>query len=353
MTKANKFKVKNIEFFHDDLFKVSESEILKKNVLSSYIFHMKKRGEKPILILRAGDIVDSERLEHFKSKKMDNFYHLDLSKSEKAEVFYNYFNQLEKARLLDDQNKLAEEIIFEFSKLYYAGDGGDSLLLFVNACYEKFYNLDELYINSVFRKNPIMYSKTLITCSMAIIVALSNGVTDFSLLRDLYHCAFLMDFSISSHDISYFMQLACEAERKTPGAGLKFLNKAKVSEKEKLFFLNHPLRSKEFAMTLSESFLYPEILNIIELHHERSDGLGFPNKVFKTQMSRWENIISLADTLVPYEEFFYGGKEENTLARKWINEVLNNKNIKKWPFEKLLVRLKKAMSWAEDRSVAG
>ena len=343
------FKLKHLAFYYDDLFKVSETEILKNVILGHYIFHLKKRGEKPLLILRAGDIVDEERLNHFKKKKFDNFYYLSLVSSDRNDLFFNSFNELHKISLIPNQEKIADEIIYHFSKLYFQGNENESLLLFVNSCFEFFFNLDVKLVKLIFRNNPKMYSKVLISSAMSIIVAISNGIYNTQILSDLYNASFLMDFSLSSRENTYFIQFACEAERKIPGSGLKLLSKLKVSKEERKLFFYHPIESFKLANNYKDKFYYPEILHCIKVQHENNEGTGFPHKLCKSTLSNWETILMTADTLVPFEEHLYSSLGEDKMIFNWVTNVEKTKNYHSSAFKSCLLKFKSSMNWAIGR----
>ncbi|MDH4943785.1 HD domain-containing phosphohydrolase [Sulfurimonas sp. C5] len=74
----------------------------------------------------------------------------------------------------------------------------------------------------------------------------------------------------------------------------EILNKTSLlDQKEVDIMQSHPLKSVQLAKELGVT--KPEILNAIELHHEKLDGTGYPNNLVGPQIPLYAQILSVCD----------------------------------------------------------
>jgi hypothetical protein len=136
-----------------------------------------------------------------------------------------------------------------------------------------------------------------------VLFSLACGYRDPLFLREIYQAAWYLDAGLIDESFTYWVALACQAERMRPGEGGKFLIAQAASEKEHALFFTHPRRSYERAQNeLLARLSFGELLLSVLHHHEKSDGSGFPEKSCLSVLSDWEALMVLADSLVDYRE---------------------------------------------------
>jgi hypothetical protein len=142
-----------------------------------------------------------------------------------------------------------------------------------------------------------LFRKSLYSAAFSVIIGMSNDFYDFMMLKDFYNITFSIDIGLCEDSYSYYVAEACNVENIDPGKGLSYLEQQKATEQEKEVFLEHPKRSYQFVK--NKSFLsFPELAEIVLYQHELTDGRGFPRGVMKGQVSSWEAIVILSDSLV-------------------------------------------------------
>jgi hypothetical protein len=181
------------------------------------------------------------------------------------------------------------------------------------------------------------------------------GYHDFKFLQDIYNASFLLEIGIIGPRYTYTIAQACENERYKPGSGLTYLQKKSV-EAEVETFKNHPILSYERARNeCLEIFHYPETLELIKKHHEKTTGAGFPHSFSSAELSDWESVIIFLDFLVPFKDLMFTKNDGKARFLEYLEFAFGNYDFELFDFLKLingilnLVPEEKKKEFLEDR----
>jgi len=342
------FTVKGISFSKEDLETISLDELVVNSISYSHLFVFVK--DKPYLMLRAGDLITEEFIEKYQSKGLASFF----SKSIVNTETYNQFkDRLRKIKTLPKKLKKEQlPLLFnEFSNAYWQ-ESEKSYLSFAMACYDIFYNLPSECITSLQNKSQILYARSLIISSLSVMTALIDNIMDEKYLRDIYNTAFIMDYGlIRNGDFNYLLSKACEYERNHPGTGLSWLKSHPQNTYEADVFYQHPKTSYLEAKRYEESFHYPELLNVITYHHEKTDGSGFPQGFSFSGLAHNEVMIMMADYLVPFHEYFFKEGDGFSVIGAQFKKLEEIEDIHLVPVSYFIAKWKQVMDWSLNSQI--
>lgn len=341
------FNVKGITFNHDDLEKIELTEIKTETISHAHYFHMLS-DTRAILILRAGDFVEPSFITKYLEKGMNSLHQLSIINKEDLLIYKQKWSQLKVAKTQILQMKVRDELIKKVSNDFWHSNE-KSFLSFVIAAYEEFYQFEPLVLENFQEKSMIMYTRTLLTSSIATLVSLCNGIVDYKFIKDMYNTTFLLDYGMIAYDnFSYVMAQACEAERNRPGSGPDYLVNLKRSEREINLFKNHPELSYNIARDFEKDFTYPEVLDLILLHHEKCDGSGFPKGYSYSGISDTATLLMFCDYMIPFEEHIFSVGDGQRILYDYFKNLSSNESKYLLPINKVLASWEGMMAWAKD-----
>ncbi len=182
-----------------------------------------------------------------------------------------------------------------FTKLFgdrYWKRSQAGLLEFNKACFDEFFAMPSETFEKFQETSYLLCSRALFSGSIAVASAIFEQITDYEFLKDLYNAAFMMDYGFTQGAyFNYFLVQACERERLAPGSGLIFLEEKNRPLEEKEAFFDHPRLGKKLCEEFKDLFTFPEVIDHIRFHHEKSDGSGFPSGHSFSGISRTETIL--------------------------------------------------------------
>jgi hypothetical protein len=286
------------------------------------IFWQRKSG--PIKIAHAGDPVKIQDLQKY--TKAGNSLQIHwLINEKKVEQACNYINAL-KMKIFDHEKIKDREIIFEwFSRNFYDDKIESSLLELAVIGHKEFYDFEESFTAKCSDTSVELFRRCSVLASLNVLFAISFGFLDYDFLRDLYHVTYLFDYAFEKEGYSYSLLQASELERI---AGQEGRNLLKVGA-ELTIFDQHPYASKSFAeLDFYQIIINKSLFELIEKHHEKFDGRGFPAGINEHEMSLLESIIVFTAAAIPYDGEVFKQNDGRGYIRKTLSsmssEMLSN-----------------------------
>lgn len=337
------FNVKGIAFSKENLETISIDDLRINGISPAHLFIFIK--EKPFLMLRAGDLITSEFIEKYKNKGLTSFYNLPILNKELYDHFVLSLKRLKTFKARVDRRKCIEELYQKFAFSYWL-ESDESFLNFAMAAYDVFYHLPQDCISELQSRSQILYARALLSSALVVVNAFVDDIDDFQYLQDLYNTAFVMDIGlIQNGDFNYLMAKACEYERNHPGTGLSWVKSHPNQTYEGDIFYQHPQASYKVAKKYEDHFHYPEILDYILYHHEKTDGSGFPSGISFSGLAYNEVYLMLADYMVPFGEHVFHQGDGFSVVKKAFEALENIEDRYLLPISHLIMKWKSIMKW--------
>jgi HD-GYP domain-containing protein (c-di-GMP phosphodiesterase class II) len=315
------------------LIKMPIKDFAKKIICDGHLYVT--YNSRRFYVMRPGIFVDSEFIKKYAIT--DQVFEFEPIVSEDIkDKFKNHFRELK----LLKQEKLIREKCKEIIKLFFDFYSSENhFLTFALACYEEFCLISLDTQEKMHEIDLYLFRKSLYASSFSVIIAMVNDFFHYSMLRDFYNLTFCLDIGLCEKNYSYYVAVACNYENQKPGAGLTYLEAEGASPLEKRVFLNHPEKSYEF-ITQSNILSYPELAEIILYQHELSDGSGFPRGITKSQVSSWEAVTILSDSMVEIIKAYHF--EANVV--EYMSQFKNSK-VAELPIARVYKKLKLVMNY--------
>jgi hypothetical protein len=344
-----KFCIRGIEFKLDNLETIKFEKLAENKFAPGHIYCLSKINDNPFFILQAGDWVDHEQLERYEKSGMKFLYMLPVIDEEMKQMHQLSFENLKAAKTETDRWKIRNEIIYQV-KTYYWDQSEMSFLNLVQACFKVFNKLDESVFQEYLATSDLVFKRSIVNATNAVIFSLSMGYLDFDFIQDVYHVAFLQDYGLIEPEFNFLIIQALEEERNEPGKGLEFLKNKNVSEELIKFYLNHPVKSYEKVFSNHrEIFNFDELIDAIEVHHEKSDGSGFPKGHNYLGISDWESILVLVEYLTPYENLVFTKSGKNFKIISFLKKSKEDKIFNNLPVNRILGMIEAVLKSTQKR----
>lgn len=337
------YTVKGITFTKEELSLVSIDELISGKISLAHLFIFV--AKKPFLLLKAGEYIEKSFIEKYKAKGIASFYALTITDKNLIDNFKTALIKIKNSKTDKEKRESRDELFITLSENYWEGSEKKSFLNFSIACFDSFYQLESSTIETLQSFSMTLYYRSLVSSAISVIVSLGSDYLDYSFIKDIYNCSFILDIGLADSDCSYRVLQACEEERANPGSGILYLEKERCSDPEKTLFLKHPEKSIEIAEALKDFFVNSELIDCIFFHHEQSNGRGFPKGIPYSGTGKWEVILRLADYMVPFKEpLFTLDDGESILKNNFLN--LDGKKINDFSLNFVLKNVKKKIEWA-------
>lgn len=297
---------------------------------------------KILRLKRAGDVLEPKWREHYSHSHQLRL--LPLVNADRVRSLTEFYQTWERAQD-PAEAELAADAFVDAVKSGMSKDGGLAMLDWAMTCHGLF-EPDMKLIEEFQAQHVVLYRRGLLVSSLSVLFSLACGYRDPLFLREIYQAAWYLDAGLIDESFTYWVALACQAERMKPGEGGKFLIAQAASEKEHALFFTHPRRSYERAQTeLQARLTFGELLLSVLHHHEKSDGSGFPEKSCLSVLSDWEALMVLADSLVDYREEIL----EKNLRQGWqeLWSVFLARPVQALPIQSVVAKL---THWARGAS---
>ncbi len=345
------FNVKGIVFSFEDLKEINLVDIKTDTISHVHYFHFLP-NKKPILLLRAGDYIEPAFVTKYLDKGLTNVYGLELVSDEDLAVYKELWNELRYAKEHNDVVKIRDEIL---SKVVcdFMERTDKCFLSFVVTAFEEFYFYPNFVIEKLQEESMTLYTRSLLISSISTLVSLCNGLINYNFIRDIYNCAFAIDYGLVAFGMfNYPLSQACETERRRPGTGIELLTKQKRPEGEIDTFVHHSEISYEFINDYQDQFTYPEVIEFVKFHHEKSDGSGFPNGYCYSALSDTEVLLMFCDYLIPFEEHIFTNGDGKKIFEDYYSELCELESKYLLPINRVRSYWAGILEWIKNKEVS-
>lgn len=313
------FCVNDITFSKDELVRVELSELNAGEIVRGHLFFYMVPAKKMFLLLRAGELIEKSFISKYLDKGLSSVYMLEVASSDTVEQYKNLWGALKGAKIEQDRFEVKERMIAQLI-LDYGMASSTSYLGFVIATYESlnFYPKDTLA--HFYSQSTTLYTRALSVSSICMITALCSKYYDYDFLQDTYNACFMVDYGLLDFErLNYNVMVACELERSHIKSGLNYLAARNFDDYK--FFKNHPMHSFKECQKFKELFHSPEIIAAVLLHHEKSNGEGFPNGYFRNVLSDSDTMITFSDSFLAFDKISFGRGDAKSLLWNNLNKI--------------------------------
>ena len=339
------FNLKGLSFDKKDLGIITLDELGEKQICPGHVIFMSAKFNRPVLLMRAGDFVDPAFVKKYKDKGQKSFYILSIANQKNIDEFESLWVKLKIAALESERFAARNELLKYFANLYWYEDSVVCALDFYIATFNVFNRLADEIIVEVRETDTMLCERGMQMASLATVVALAIGYTDYEILSDIFHVTFLLDFGLVGEGYSYLISQACDKERLSPGDGITYLKNAKVSKKEFDFFHSHPVTGYQKVFRRCYGAFYNlELMKLISFHHEQHNGQGFPQRLNFWGLSDLEVVPLFIDYIVPFEEVIYQENSSGGLLKKYVDAIESGSKIDSLASRRVKERLEYEMS---------
>ncbi|MBL7665983.1 MAG: hypothetical protein JNM93_12680 [Bacteriovoracaceae bacterium] len=341
------FSLKGLSFDKKDLKIISLDELGEKQICPGHIIFMSAKFGKPVLLLRAGDFVDSTFVEKYKAKGQKSFYILQVTNDEAIEKFESLWMKVKIAKFENESLLARKELLKYFSEAYWYNDSQSCVLDYYSACFKTFSRLSDEILVQLRETSNLLFERAIQVASLSAMVALAIGYTDFEVISDVFHVSLLLDFGLTGDKFSFHIAQACEKERAMPGEGIKYLKSVNAPQAEIKIFEQHPNLSHLNVFNRCYGAFYNlEMMKIISYHHENRDGSGLPNKFNFWGLADIDVVPGFVDAMVPHSEVIYQADNGGGTLKKLVDELESAKKLDILPVRRIYDRLTTVMSEA-------
>lgn len=296
--------------------KIPIKDFAKKIICDGHLYISSKEGRK-FYVMKPGILLDNGFVKkHALTNTVFDFQ--SVINQEVLDKFASLFRELRYLQFEKDLRMKSLEILEYFHKTY---SGEEHLLSLALAAYQEFCHLPKDVINLMHETDMHLFRKSIYAGALAIIIALSNDFYHFMMIRDFYNLTLSLDLGLCEANYSYYVAQACNQENRKPGTGQTYLIAQHASEMEIKIFFNHPKKTYEFLKSHPDVLAHPELAEVALYQHELSEGNGFPRGLPKGQVSSWEAIVILADSMVEIEDHY----DFETSVVKYLSGFQNDK----------------------------
>ncbi len=339
------FEVNGIAFSKEELSTIALKDLSVGIISHAHLFYIPAKSKNAFMILRAGDYIDQEFVDNYTQKGITSFYALEIATSSEISEYKTLFASLNSAYNEKERKIVAQRIMKKFGNDYWT-ESKSSYLSFVLPCFENFYNLPESVVEKYQNTSLTLYSRAMISASLSVMTCFVHKIVDPNFIKDLYNLIFVLDYGLLEGDkFTYSLVVACEAERNIPGTGISKLQTMNRPTEEIDLFTQHPSQSAKYIETLKDNFAYPEIIDVVQYHHEKGDGSGFPSGVSYSGIGDFETFQMFCDYLVPFQEHVYKKGDGANIIKAEFLKVKNNEDMSSLPINKILIKWESCMDW--------
>lgn len=268
-------------------------DFAKKIICDGHLYLSTKEGRR-FYLMKPGIRID----ETFIKKHATNqtvFDYTSVTNNIVTAQFNTLFRELKYLQFEKDLRLKTLDIISFFKGTF---ETDTHFLSFALACYNEFCVLPAEDLTRMHETDLHLFRKALYSAAFAVIIGFTNDFYHYPMIKDLYNITLGLDLGLCESNYSYFVAEACNRENQAPGSGQNWMKNEGATEFELNVFLKHPEIGHKYFQEHAELFSFPELIEISLYQHELSNGAGFPRGVPKGQVSSWEAIVILADSLV-------------------------------------------------------
>jgi len=250
-------------------------------------------------VMREGDFFDASDLERFDAKNVDLLYVRTQDAKRILGKMHSSLNRFSPSRENDEKGTGQEikistaslEVIHEFSQILGFAPETQKLteecVNFSVKTIQKNPKLAQLYSQLVVDPDSYLSSHSVVLANVSCGIASLLGWTSHLIFFELSLASFLHDISLTSNALAK-VQEPSELEVADPP----------FTEEEKKRFMEHPKVAARLAADFKD--IPTGVISIIEQHHERPDGKGFPAALAESKISPMAAVFIVAHDLVSF-----------------------------------------------------
>jgi hypothetical protein len=265
----------------------------KKIICDGHLYLSSKQGRR-FYLMKPGILIDESFIKKHASNQT-TFDYIPVCDDIIMLQFRTLFRELKYLHFEKDLRLKTIEIVTFFKEVFQKEN---HFLSFALVCYEEFCALPSLEQKRMHEADLHLFRKSLYSAAFSVIIALSNDFYHYPMIKDFYNLSLGLDIGLCETHYSYFVAEACNNENYKPGSGKNWMKKEGASDFEIDVFLSHPEKSYAFFTKHSDILAYPELKEVALYQHELSNGQGFPRGIPKGQVSSWEAVVILANSMV-------------------------------------------------------
>ena len=176
------------------------------------IYYQTPATEKLLLLKRCGDLLEESWVTKMRNNSGLRFRDL-VHLKRVAEIS----SQWEQWKTIEDPAEF-EKAGLRLCDVIRAGlhsEGGITLLDWAFVCHQQFKPDEELQLNML-AKHEVLHRRGLYVSALSVLFAIACGYSDSKFLQELYQTAWLLDSGLLHDDFSYWIAVACQAEKQRP-----------------------------------------------------------------------------------------------------------------------------------------
>lgn len=320
------------------MLKLAIKDLAKKSICEGHLYISTSEGKR-FYVMKPGMYLDASFLK--KHAKFNTIFDYDeVVNQDVVEQFSKLFKELKYLHFEKDLRLKCAEIIKMFIDVY---SREEHLLSFVLACHKEFNSHSEETLAKIHETDLHLFRKSIYSASLSILIGMTNDFYHYPMLKDFYNLTAALDIGLCEKGYSYFVAEACNKENQLPGSGKDWLVSERASEGEIEVFLNHPTKSYNFFKNAKNLIYFEELSEIALYQHELAKGNGFPRGIHKAQVSTWEAVVVLADSLFEI-------KDQYDFEKDFLNYILNftNQKLNVLPVSKVFKRMTKGLMFYQN-----
>ncbi len=268
-------------------------DFAKKIICDGHLFLLSSEGRR-FYLMKPGIMIDESFIKKHATHQTV-FDYVPVTDSIVTAQFTTLFRELKYLQFEKDLRLKTQDIVAFFKGTF---ERDVHFLSFAMACYNEFCVLPKEDLKRMHETDLHLFRKSLYSAAFAVIIGFTNDFYHYPMIKDFYNLSLGLDLGLCEDHYSYFVAEACNRENQAPGTGQMWMMSEGATDLELNVFLKHPEKSHQYFQEHAEIFAYPELIEIALYQHELSNGNGFPRGIPKGQVSSWEAVVVLANSLV-------------------------------------------------------
>ncbi|MCK5074431.1 MAG: hypothetical protein KAQ98_13455 [Bacteriovoracaceae bacterium] len=285
---------------------ISHGELAKYRFAPGDVYWVKMNG-KLVRLLTVGDYIDREFIQKFTSGNMS----LMLDRIINEDYLNDGISILEgmrKGRSIKERASSRTEFIDWLNDVFWSGEKEGSLIDLIILGEKVFFAFEDEFAEKLVSGNTEFFTRSALMGILNVIFAINMGYMDDKLLCDIYNLPFLVDYFMHVDGYAFDLIRALEMERKSSGNGREWLEFKGDKMAEHNMFFEHPDKSARLVLEDCKKYFHSEeMVSLIEKHHERMDGSGFPEGIYESELSDLETLFISVNQAISFKlEFVFG-----------------------------------------------
>lgn len=269
-----------------------------KKVISDGHLYLRSGESRNFYVMKPGVLIEPAFIKKHAATQTV-FGYDPVTNPEVIQKFAAIFKEWKYLQFEKDFRAKGREIVGLFKELY---SEENNFLSFALACFHEFNTVPHERLLKMHEADLHLFQKAFYSGAFAVLIALSNDFYHYPMVKDFFNLTLTLDIGLCGPSYTYFVAEACNRENQAPGSALSWIQKAGATEQEVKLFLEHPDRGYAFLKGNEDLLSYPELAEVTLYQHELASGNGFPRGIAKAQISSWEAVVILADSMVEIKD---------------------------------------------------